>query len=285
MSKNIVLLSDGTGNSSSKIFKTNVWRLFQALDLTDPNKQVAFTTMAWERRRSSGWAALAVSSGSGLKRNVMDIYSLLLPQLCGGRPAFMASASAAAPSRSASSPGSSRASGLVPYDGNEAIWHAMRSRLPIANTASGELQDYRRQLLSNRYAICAICDQPRYFPQTDHRAIRKRPALLSPSTSSTSSASGIPSMPMAARSRKLRARSTTGIWPLSMPDQFMNAQGRTGHAMRWRWRTSATRFARCSGTIAMCVAVKANECYSVDFDPLRCGKAADRRAHIGELAR
>jgi len=42
MSKNIVLLSDGTGNSSSKIFKTNVWRLFQALDLTDPNKQVAF---------------------------------------------------------------------------------------------------------------------------------------------------------------------------------------------------------------------------------------------------
>ena len=42
MSKNIVLLSDGTGNSSSKIFKTNVWRLFQALDLTDPNKQVAY---------------------------------------------------------------------------------------------------------------------------------------------------------------------------------------------------------------------------------------------------
>jgi len=36
MSKNIVLLSDGTGNSSSKIFKTNVWRLYQALDLTDP---------------------------------------------------------------------------------------------------------------------------------------------------------------------------------------------------------------------------------------------------------
>jgi hypothetical protein len=25
--ENIVLLSDGTGNSSSKIFKTNVWRL------------------------------------------------------------------------------------------------------------------------------------------------------------------------------------------------------------------------------------------------------------------
>ena len=33
MSKNVVLLSDGTGNSSSKLFTTNVWRLYQALDL------------------------------------------------------------------------------------------------------------------------------------------------------------------------------------------------------------------------------------------------------------
>jgi hypothetical protein len=32
MSKKIVLLSDGTGNSSVKPQKTNVWRLFQALD-------------------------------------------------------------------------------------------------------------------------------------------------------------------------------------------------------------------------------------------------------------
>ena len=46
MSKNIVLLSDGTGNSSSKLFKTNVWRMFQALNLSDPAKQVAYTTDA-----------------------------------------------------------------------------------------------------------------------------------------------------------------------------------------------------------------------------------------------
>ena len=36
MPKNIVLLSDGTGNSSANIVKTNVWRLYEALDLTDP---------------------------------------------------------------------------------------------------------------------------------------------------------------------------------------------------------------------------------------------------------
>ncbi|HYZ26218.1 MAG TPA: hypothetical protein VE597_04865, partial [Geminicoccaceae bacterium] len=30
--RNIVLLSDGTGNSAAKLNKTNVWRLYQALD-------------------------------------------------------------------------------------------------------------------------------------------------------------------------------------------------------------------------------------------------------------
>ena len=34
MSRNIVLLSDGTGNSAGKLFKTNVWRAYQALDLS-----------------------------------------------------------------------------------------------------------------------------------------------------------------------------------------------------------------------------------------------------------
>jgi uncharacterized protein (DUF2235 family) len=34
MGKNIVLLSDGTGNSAAKFNKTNVWRVYRALDLT-----------------------------------------------------------------------------------------------------------------------------------------------------------------------------------------------------------------------------------------------------------
>ena len=32
-SKAIVLFSDGTGNSSAKLFKTNVWRMYEAVDL------------------------------------------------------------------------------------------------------------------------------------------------------------------------------------------------------------------------------------------------------------
>ena len=36
MPKNIVLLADGTGNSSASPFKTNVWRLYQAVDIKPP---------------------------------------------------------------------------------------------------------------------------------------------------------------------------------------------------------------------------------------------------------
>ena len=32
--KTIVLLSDGTGNSSAMLFRTNVWRIYEALDVS-----------------------------------------------------------------------------------------------------------------------------------------------------------------------------------------------------------------------------------------------------------
>ena len=40
VARDLMVLSDGTGNSASKAFKTNVWRLYQALNLRD-GKQVA----------------------------------------------------------------------------------------------------------------------------------------------------------------------------------------------------------------------------------------------------
>lgn len=33
--KSILLFSDGTGNSSSALFRTNVWRLYRAVDLAE----------------------------------------------------------------------------------------------------------------------------------------------------------------------------------------------------------------------------------------------------------
>ncbi|HEY0420889.1 MAG TPA: DUF2235 domain-containing protein [Acetobacteraceae bacterium] len=78
--KRIILLSDGTGNSSAKLFKTNVWRLYQALDLSgsDPeNLQVACYN---DGVGTSSFKPLAIAGGVfgwGLKRNVLHLYEFL----------------------------------------------------------------------------------------------------------------------------------------------------------------------------------------------------------------
>jgi uncharacterized protein (DUF2235 family) len=84
MSKNIVLLSDGTGNSASKIFKTNVWRLYQALDLSEPDgsrpgspKQIAYYDDGVGTAAFKPLALLGGAFGWGTKRNVLDLYTFL----------------------------------------------------------------------------------------------------------------------------------------------------------------------------------------------------------------
>ena len=73
MSKNIVLLSDGTGNSSAKLFRTNVWRLFQALDLTERARQIAYYDDGVGTSSFKPLAILGGIFGIGLKRNVIDL--------------------------------------------------------------------------------------------------------------------------------------------------------------------------------------------------------------------
>ena len=73
MSRNIVLLSDGTGNSAAKVWRTNVWRTFGALDLSG-NDQVAFYDDGVGTSTFKPWAILGGAFGFGLKRNVIDIY-------------------------------------------------------------------------------------------------------------------------------------------------------------------------------------------------------------------
>ena len=73
MPRRIVLLSDGTGNSSAKVWRTNVWRLFCALDLTS-NDQVACYD---DGVGSSSFKPLAILGGAfgvGLRRNVISLY-------------------------------------------------------------------------------------------------------------------------------------------------------------------------------------------------------------------
>lgn len=75
--RTIVLLSDGTGNSSSALFKTNVWRLYQALDLTDPNVQIAAYDDGVGTSTFKPLAIVGGAFGYGLKRNVQDLYAFL----------------------------------------------------------------------------------------------------------------------------------------------------------------------------------------------------------------
>jgi Uncharacterized conserved protein len=73
MGRKIVLLSDGTGNSAAKVWRTNVWRTFEALDLSG-NDQVAFYDDGVGTSTFKPWAILGGAFGFGLKRNVIDIY-------------------------------------------------------------------------------------------------------------------------------------------------------------------------------------------------------------------
>ncbi|MGH6834636.1 MAG: DUF2235 domain-containing protein [Methylocella sp.] len=71
--KKIVVFSDGTGNSSAKAQKTNVWRMFQALDHTNVDQFAKYD----DGVGTSSIRPLAVMGGVigwGLKRNVLDLY-------------------------------------------------------------------------------------------------------------------------------------------------------------------------------------------------------------------
>jgi uncharacterized protein (DUF2235 family) len=76
MSRNIVILSDGTGNSAAKLFKTNVWRLYQALDVSKAC-QVAFYDDGVGASSFKLLAILGGVFGIGLKRNLIALYMFL----------------------------------------------------------------------------------------------------------------------------------------------------------------------------------------------------------------
>jgi uncharacterized protein (DUF2235 family) len=76
MARKIVVLSDGTGNSSAAIWRTNVWRTFEALDLSGSD-QVAFYDDGVGTSSFKPLAVLGGAFGIGLRRNVIDIYKFV----------------------------------------------------------------------------------------------------------------------------------------------------------------------------------------------------------------
>jgi hypothetical protein len=76
MGRKLVVFADGTGNSAASAFKTNVWRLYQALDLSTKDQLAAFDdgvgTSSFKPLRYLGLAV-----GVGVKRNVITLYKFL----------------------------------------------------------------------------------------------------------------------------------------------------------------------------------------------------------------
>ena len=146
MYKNIILFSDGTGNSSAKLFKTNVWRVYQAVDLTDPQvptepRQFAFYDNGVGTSSFRLLAALGGALGVGLARNVRDLYAFVCRTYEPGDKIY-----AFGFSRGAFTirilVGLMMDEGLVPYDGNEAdlerhVAAAYREYRKKCNTTGG----------------------------------------------------------------------------------------------------------------------------------------------------
>jgi uncharacterized protein (DUF2235 family) len=76
VARKIILLSDGTGSSASKVWRTNVWRTFESLDLSNSD-QVAFYDDGVGTSSFKPLAIIGGAFGYGLKRNVIDLYKFV----------------------------------------------------------------------------------------------------------------------------------------------------------------------------------------------------------------
>ncbi len=76
--RRLVLFSDGTGNSSAKLFKTNVWRMYEAVELgpsaSGDATQIAYYDNGVGTQRIRPLALLGGIFGFGLKANVLRLY-------------------------------------------------------------------------------------------------------------------------------------------------------------------------------------------------------------------
>jgi len=221
MPKNIILLSDGTGNSSAKVFKTNVWRLFQILDLRDPKSQIAFYDDGVGTSSFKLFAILGGVFGFGLKRNVIAIYSFCCRNYQPGDRIYCF--------------GFSRGSftirivagmiaylGLVPYEDNEA---------DLGRFAADAYRLYRRRFNGGilkylGYAGIDLRSMRDFVIRQWRKLWHQRPVAPAPTVIESIQFVGIWDTvdayggPIEEMTRAI----DYWVWPLSMPDRFMSAK-------------------------------------------------------------
>lgn len=98
MGKNVVVCLDGTGNQVTADESTNVVRLFEMLDLSDPLRQVAYydpgvgtfsTGGAWTPVGRATSKLLGLAFGAGLRQNLAEAYTFLVQQWQPGDRLFL----------------------------------------------------------------------------------------------------------------------------------------------------------------------------------------------------
>ena len=219
MPKNIVLLSDGTGNSSAKLFTTNVWRLYQALDLGDPVLQVAFYDNGVGTSSFKPLAILGGIFGYGLKRNVIALYSFLCRNYHEGDRIFGFGFSRGAFTIRIVA-GLVAHEGLVPYTGDEA---------QLARNAKAAYRQFRE-----RFTTTARIEVPfrwiyhsvlKFFNPPVPLEQRHQPLIHFLGLWDTVDAYGGPI-------EEITRAIDFGLFPLSMPDRYMSDKiDRACHAL------------------------------------------------------
>jgi len=220
-----VLLSDGTGNSAAKLFKTNVWRLYGALDLSDPGRQIAYYDDGVGTSSFRPLAILGGVFGFGLKRNVLDLYRFACRNYRRGDRIFGFGFSRGAFTIRIVA-GFIARQGLVPYAGNEAqlsrdalaAYRVYRNRFNVTGGLVAPLRWLRDRM-------SRLWRRLRGLPQFDPGSQIHPDTIHFLGVWDTVAAYGGPIEEV-----------TRGIdywlWPLSMPDRFMSAKiKRACHAL------------------------------------------------------
>ncbi len=78
MSKNIILCSDGTGNKGGYTPDSNVYKIYNAIEIHDTRiPQYTFYDNGVGTSTNKYWRAITGAFGVGIKQNVMDLYTFL----------------------------------------------------------------------------------------------------------------------------------------------------------------------------------------------------------------
>jgi hypothetical protein len=284
MPKNIILLSDGTGNSSAKVFKTNVWRLFQILDLRDPESQIAFYDDGVGTSSFKLFAILGGVFGFGLKRNVIAIYSFCCRNYRPGDLIYCFGFSRGSFTIRIVT-GMIASYGLVPYQNDEA---------DLARFAADAYRLYRRRFNGGilKYlgyiGIDLRCFRDRVIRQW-RSLLGQKMSAPAPTIVESIQFVGIWDTvdayggPIEEMTRAI----DYWVWPLSMPDRFMSAKvHKACHALAIEEERQAftpviwdQRYVRAKAEVAG--SAKTDWLFGIDYDPRSdAAKLADPAPHL-----